>query len=106
PLRVLRRPPRRRAPVPYTTLFRAEREVRAHRRAVGERRARAGVAARLVDERGDLPRAVGQRDRRDREAAHATEPRGGGLAVTTVDRKSTRLNSSHRPTSNAAFCLA
>src|SRR5207248_9808893 len=45
--------------------------------------------------------------RRARAAGHAVEHRGAGLArvAACADRKSTRLNSSHRTISYAVFCL-
>src|SRR5258708_28396109 len=46
--------------------------------------------------------AHGARSRRD----HAQDgPAQGGLAATALDRKSTRLNSSHQIISYAVFCL-
>src|SRR2546422_2574795 len=87
---MIRRPPRSTL-FPYTTLFRSRG------RPGGERKldAEDGATPRLV---GDLElRVVGLRNRgADREA----EP---GTAL--LDRKSTRLNSSHGYISYAVFCL-
>src|SRR3712207_8760151 len=96
---MIRRPPRSTL-FPYTTLFRSEAgdaaghledvlgarvalrvdEVAAHRRdlALGD-----GLRARPVDQLVD----------------------GGGEALARLDRKSTRLNSSHANISYAVFCL-
>src|SRR5258707_3384770 len=79
---MIRRPPRSTL-FPYTTLFRSRRL----RDVIRQRR---GVA-----------------EIRDRPAAHRRVVRGmGGVEeVTELDRKSTRLNSSHANISYAVFCL-
>src|SRR5439155_20631580 len=71
---------------PYTTLFRS----------------RAGGAIRLEadDRRARQPRAVGALDP-DRRVDHAVR----ADRAFAVDRKSTRLNSSHVAISYAVFCL-
>src|SRR5436190_16962424 len=80
---MLRRPPRSTL-FPYTTLFRSQPPL--HERRQGRRRARAAARGR---HRGALrARGEGRRPR----------PR-------CVDRKSTRLNSSHTVISYAVFCL-
>src|SRR5688572_30976412 len=79
------RPPPRSTLFPYTTLFRSQRP----RRPGGPSRPRRG--------RCDRPRGRGLRDR-DRGRARAAHLR-------EVDRKSTRLNSSHSQISYAVFCL-
>src|SRR2546430_11519999 len=82
---MIRRPPRSTL-FPYTTLFRSHRVVEAGMRnvggAAGDRigRAVAGVAVDGRERAGDVGEAV-------------------------VDRKSTRLNSSHSQISYAVFCL-
>src|SRR3712207_7985856 len=76
---MIRRPPRSTL-FPYTTLFRSQGQV-----ALLARRYRLVTA-------GELPRAVAERRRR--------EP-----FPVAVDRKSTRLNSSHANISYAVFCL-
>src|SRR5438128_8394820 len=84
---MIRRPPRSTL-FPYTTLFRSTHEARAT--AGGLEAARAGE--RLLG-------GVGQ--------DHAAAARDPALrrAVLEVDRKSTRLNSSHGSISYAVFCL-
>src|SRR5437879_10647416 len=74
------RPPPRSTLFPYTTLFRSH-IIFATRRAIGEAPKNAHVAE-LAD-------------------AHGSGPCG----ATRGDRKSTRLNSSHRCISYAVFCL-
>src|SRR2546430_13026095 len=79
---MMRRPPRSTL-FPYTTLFRSLRGARA-------------TAARLLGltwGAEDLSAALGASAKRD----------GGGAL--TLDRKSTRLNSSHSQISYAVFCL-
>src|SRR3712207_7903569 len=91
---MIRRPPRSTL-FPYTTLFRSvvQAEV-VHERRAGRRRAvardRRAVGLRVGE---DGPRLVAQR-------RHALAERAIGL-----DRKSTRLNSSHANISYAVFCL-
>src|SRR5258705_3310566 len=80
---MIRRPPRSTL-FPYTTLFRSQR---------GKSHAADGGAARLGDGGGD-DRAPG-----DREAVGQVGRRR------VLDRKSTRLNSSHLGISYAVFCL-
>src|SRR5437867_4935138 len=80
------RPPPRSTLFPYTTLFRSPPRLGAARR--GRPRADRSPAARE-------PLAHGGDDR----ARHADLPAPGR------DRKSTRLNSSHRTISYAVFCL-
>src|SRR5688572_31883704 len=79
---MIRRPPRSTL-FPYTTLFRSDRAL-----------ARAGDRVRLA--RG-----------RDQPAALPAAPRALDVLVglDPVDRKSTRLNSSHSQISYAVFCL-
>src|SRR3712207_7909670 len=89
---MIRRPPRPTL-FPYTTLFRSAfhhraRHVRPDRDGVGDRRAEATPAAAARERRGDLVPAV---------------LRAGGRL--RLDRKSTRLNSSHANISYAVFCL-
>src|SRR3712207_8496955 len=94
---MIRRPPRSTL-FPYTTLFRSragrDLVVRAgDGLAAGERRRRRGVHGHDLRRRlGPLPvRRAGARDGLDRDGP--------------VDRKSTRLNSSHANISYAVFCL-
>src|SRR5947208_8833485 len=81
------RPPRSTL-FPYTTLFRSRRLSSADRRRSRNRRARAH-ARRGQNTR---PGAYSARDERE-------------LVLAGLDRKSTRLNSSHQITSYAVFCL-
>src|SRR3712207_7835651 len=80
---MIRRPPRSTL-FPYTTLFRSCAAGLAERHGRAARRVREG--------HGDRTAAAARRLRAD--------PRGGA-----VDRKSTRLNSSHANISYAVFCL-
>src|SRR3712207_7938985 len=91
---MIRRPPR--SPLlPYTTLFRSmERSVeyRARRTVAQAGLAGGGAGVRRSDRRADR--------RRQAPASDADE---AGLQM--LDRKSTRLNSSHANISYAVFCL-
>src|SRR3712207_8657949 len=83
---MIRRPPRSTL-FPYTTLFRSL--------GVAVERARLyahSLEAGAVEERNRLAREI-----------HDTIAQG--LAATALDRKSTRLNSSHANISYAVFCL-
>src|SRR3712207_8394937 len=94
---MIRRPPRSTV-FPYTTLFRSPQRVLDRLAGVQQR---LGLQRRLdaharVEERGlveDLADGVGVVRRR------------GGQHGDAVDRKSTRLNSSHANISYAVFCL-
>src|SRR3712207_7163838 len=93
---MIRRPPRSTL-FPYTTLFRS------HRHAGLGREVPQHVAGRVAVVEDD--RRVGEQHA-DQEVPH--HPPGGGEpedAVVLVDRKSTRLNSSHANISYAVFCL-
>src|SRR3712207_8906600 len=89
---MIRRPPRSTL-FPYTTLFRSKRGRLGVELLVGpRRRIPPGRVARQVDKERDAgPRGVGKE-----------EPR---LDRHCLDRKSTRLNSSHANISYAVFCL-
>src|SRR2546426_6945158 len=90
---MIRRPPRSTL-FPYTTLFRS-------RRGGGERRPR-GVETAAEQQHvtiGHQPRFTVHASNDD--AADAAPP----LPISNVDRKSTRLNSSHLVISYAVFCL-
>src|SRR2546427_9188224 len=84
---MIRRPPRSTL-FPYTTLFRSGRRDEARPERAGERLERRHECADRTDqrrlERRDLP---------------------GRGRMQSVDRKSTRLNSSHSQISYAVFCL-
>src|SRR3712207_7982966 len=94
---MIRRPPRSTL-FPYTTLFRSQLVAQAGAAAGLDGDAQPQVvAALLVQQRLDLGgRGVAEHDAGD--ARTAVEGRG-------VDRKSTRLNSSHANISYAVFCL-
>src|SRR5687768_18173725 len=77
---------------PYTTLFRS---AEALRQRSGRRSPRAAVTAACVD------RDLSRREPELRE----DPPRARIRVVRSIDRKSTRLNSSHGYISYAVFCL-
>src|SRR3712207_8198302 len=81
---MIRRPPRSTL-FPYTTLFRSEEVAAELERSAGRAQGRGGLAAAAAF----LQRAV----------ALTVDP------ARRVDRKSTRLNSSHANISYAVFCL-
>src|SRR3989442_9188492 len=84
---MIRRPPRSTL-FPYPALFRSER-------ADG---AGPGVAQRPLDQPGDLGEP-------DTPVEEGGDRRIGFTEIARLDRKSTRLNSSHVPISYAVFCL-
>src|SRR3712207_8118176 len=90
---MIRRPPRSTL-FPYTTLFRSRARPR-------------GGTKRRRDDGRRRPRRERSRERRQRRrAARRSGRRGRGLhTVNPIDRKSTRLNSSHANISYAVFCL-
>src|SRR3712207_7529802 len=93
---MIRRPPRSTL-FPYTTLFRSAGRGRADRGGAGS----AGRA-------GALPgvRRRGPRHRQAQEQARrVSSDRGVSEPASALDRKSTRLNSSHANISYAVFCL-
>src|SRR2546426_5257742 len=85
---MIRRPPRSTL-FPYTTLFRS--------RAAQQLRGTLDAAERVLD-------LVRQAARHRAERGEAVGAPGGGLER-VLDRKSTRLNSSHLVISYAVFCL-
>src|SRR3712207_7301843 len=92
---MIRRPPRSTL-FPYTTLFRSFADWGRHVRARGTASSRP---------RGPLPRPLPRSflaERGEFERAPAHGPRS---AANSLDRKSTRLNSSHANISYAVFCL-
>src|SRR2546427_7938523 len=92
---MIRRPPRSTL-FPYTTLFRSRGQ------------GRAGGGAEGAGGGPDPPpdRLGGHRVAEGRERGARKERRPGGrLVAETLDRKSTRLNSSHSQISYAVFCL-
>src|SRR3712207_8325995 len=97
---MIRRPPRSTL-FPYTTLFRSHSRLRAE---IYARPAQALLPEDQLADRGRAGRAGAARlPRRPRGAAAAGGARGARTAA--VDRKSTRLNSSHANISYAVFCL-
>src|SRR3712207_6917746 len=93
---MIRRPPNS-PPFPYTTLFRSRYLVAGE--GEGERLATAGDDRRL---RLNVDLGKPHEDEQFTEAQQEAEKRG---TYWTVDRKSTRLNSSHANISYAVFCL-
>src|SRR5947209_9900125 len=80
------RPPPRSTLFPYTTLFRSAKRIEA---------AQLSVQQSLCG----VPMLIAQIERWGRELA------AGNLRLGSLDRKSTRLNSSHANISYAVFCL-
>src|SRR2546422_5996805 len=91
---MIRRPPRSTL-FPYTTLFRSDGALRAADR---------GMPARRRVYRGRSVAALRERRLARRHRVANADVRDGVVAV-AVDRKSTRLNSSHGYISYAVFCL-
>src|SRR5205814_8016229 len=83
---------------PYTTLFRSRRDEAPER--VGSARPGAGRAA---GEEAVLVAALVERP--DEFRVHARAEAGQAPGHARIDRKSTRLNSSHLGISYAVFCL-
>src|SRR5207248_4570319 len=93
-----RRPPR--SPLfPYTTLFRSD-VVRRELAAGFERKVGSIVEAVAVaaSEMQGMSASMS-------ESNKETSRQAGAVAAASIDRKSTRLNSSHRTISYAVFCL-
>src|SRR3712207_7632274 len=97
---MIRRPPRSTL-FPYTTLFRS---AAGGRGAVVVAREDPGQGEHADDDRRDEQQGA---DRAQDPASPQRRSRRGGerLAVLVLDRKSTRLNSSHANISYAVFCL-
>src|SRR3712207_8615127 len=89
---MIRRPPRSTL-FPYTTLFRSDQRAHDVRHRLVQR---TGLVA-VLQVRGELRDAMGQLVRDDVEGAREV--------AEDLDRKSTRLNSSHANISYAVFCL-
>src|SRR2546430_4710114 len=92
---MIRRPPRSTL-FPYTTLFRSRGELRHELR--GRAADRQGQRRFREHGRTDAPR-------RRRQGLAPVEPLRAGEIEVELDRKSTRLNSSHSQISYAVFCL-
>src|SRR3712207_7443322 len=100
---MIRRPPRSTL-FPYTTLFRSLDGLRAGARRLDEPGALVGLVATAlghVGQEAELVAVAAAADRGDL----GVEPFLGADGVGRVDRKSTRLNSSHANISYAVFCL-
>src|SRR5207302_6893661 len=91
---------------PYTTLFRSGRKFVAVQPCADERRGQFPTIrhAVLLQPRGDFLLAVAAGDRFQRRG-FCQPGDGGKIRAAGIDRKSTRLNSSHVKTSYAVFCL-
>src|SRR3712207_8658949 len=87
---MIRRPPRSTL-FPYTTLFRS--------------RVQAEVAGHLADDDELLRCDLATRDPGDHRVGAVALDVGEEVVVGVLDRKSTRLNSSHANISYAVFCL-
>src|SRR5205085_6804944 len=100
-LLILRRPrPPRSTLFPYTTLFRSEARRLQPPNRLGHRRVRS--------DRHELPRAAGPQQVAERAHRLHVELQmvlGQPGVAEELDRKSTRLNSSHSQISYAVFCL-
>src|SRR3712207_7674191 len=94
---MIRRPPRSTL-FPYTTLFRSYDTGPCLPGAMGQREASGEVPERMAGARGRTGPARGQWTR-------TALGKGSRLAHGRLDRKSTRLNSSHANISYAVFCL-
>src|SRR5207248_11261850 len=96
---MLRRPPRSTL-FPYTTLFRSERR---HRGAHEGQRGRAGTRSIVADFVRFAESLA--KEHESAEAEHRGDDQRKDDVRQQRDRKSTRLNSSHRTISYAVFCL-
>src|SRR3712207_8875388 len=93
---MIRRPPRSTL-FPYTTLFRSELNITVARLSAWRDRALVGAEAAMKER---------ERDGRDEELLRLRAKLGEiTMANELLDRKSTRLNSSHANISYAVFCL-
>src|SRR5688572_32662080 len=99
-------PPSRSTLFPYTTLFRSAREETEKyfaTRPLGSRLgAWASIQSSVISDRAELDRRVAEVETRFASGQVPAPPHWGGYRV---DRKSTRLNSSHSQISYAVFCL-
>src|SRR3712207_7362499 len=99
---MIRRPPRSTL-FPYTTLFRSRRVELGRRR--GEPPLHDGLAARLRLRGQDLRGLPQEREARREGRGALPERRLRQGPAGRLDRKSTRMNSSHANISYAVFCL-
>src|SRR3712207_8508767 len=102
---MMRRPPRSTL-FPYTTLFRSLEVVDHRHEVVPHPPAGGAVEQHLLgaEHLGHLGEEHAAAERGD-PVGQAPEQRVGGDPAEAVDRKSTRLNSSHANISYAVFCL-
>src|SRR2546430_13756535 len=100
---MIRRPPRSTLS-PYTTLCRSYQQCKGERQPAGIGSGNGGDNCSQV-QRSDKP----GEDHKTQTKQGYTNPPAHGYIVSPVfpvlDRKSTRLNSSHRPISDAVLCL-
>src|SRR2546422_7004693 len=96
---MIRRPPRSTL-FPYTTLFRSGPAIRGRRH-----RANRVNLSLLALEPDDAKGRAHAGDFRDEQLGHSAAPIFLRRDFTDLDRKSTRLNSSHGYISYAVFCL-
>src|SRR5688572_32678115 len=101
---MIRRPPRPTL-FPYTTLFRSEPEIRALAGVEEGDRLLAIDTDRVAARVAAHPWVARVRVRRQLPAALGIEITERRAAAAVIDRKSTRLNSSHSQISYAVFCL-
>src|SRR5258708_24907624 len=92
---MIRRPPRSTL-FPYTTLFRSEHQVS---------RREAELLTRVRQEEETLRNQLRHLEAEIRTAVDAEMVRRQAVLKAEIDRKSTRLNSSHQIISYAVFCL-
>src|SRR5687768_986468 len=102
---MVRRPPRAR-PFPYTTLFRSR-----DRSAADQHRGVEAAAVGDLDPREQMIgraiglKCLGERDQQAGQLRFGTGDEQEAVRREPIDRKSTRLNSSHGYISYAVFCL-
>src|SRR5688572_32087239 len=97
---MIRRPPRPTL-FPYTTLFRSKKT------ATGLERVIAELSGNVINDFEEVDVARERRERGGAEVRNARDVDGrpNFAGVANLDRKSTRLNSSHSQISYAVFCL-
>src|SRR5262245_36575511 len=102
---IMRRPPTS-TPFPYTTLFRSSQFSRINRPAFQSLLARSLPCWTLASEkRTSWVEDIASRPKRNASAPWTSISSSGSIPVPRLDRKSTRLNSSHLGISYAVFCL-
>src|SRR3712207_8776730 len=101
---MIRRPPRSTL-FPYTTLFRSHAKVRERLGSLESEKAVSLVAIHAHFIPHVFPQAVLEEAERAAPVTPAGREDWRDLPLVTIDRKSTRLNSSHANISYAVFCL-